>query len=352
MGLISNDYRRTRLEMQTAKPMLSIGTRILKVVNKDTKIPESVAIKDILDASLAQIHNATTPQKKLEARAMLENVKKIEAGSRNCFLRLLNFLGIRNAYTTRDKQIAEMEKLLSIDEVFNPLMQKVKNLNADMDALPVYEFIKIEKSHGSRKIIIKVKEVDTNTITTNFDELYKTLINKIDKAEYRDEIGLLQENFEKLEELDKGSRQGKGEWKTRNTQVSTIRNKITLKNQEIKRNEGLMPNILEKKLESLNFKIKVLETGKFRVSGNENMLTDDLKACKKQKADLEAKLEKAKLCDALYKKISTKSDFKNNLNNFIELFKNEKSYRVEDLAKINGINMDDVFDALADTEQV
>lgn len=354
MGFISTDYHTKRLEMQTAKPMLSIGTRYVSIVNKDTKNRESVPIKDILQASFAQINQATTPQKKLEAKAMLENVKNLEAGSRNCFMRLLNFLGIKNAYTKRDKQIAEMEKLLSIDEVFNPLMAKVKNLNANKQTLPAYEFIKIpayefikiEKSYGSRKIIIKVKESDTNTITTNFDELYKTLLNKIHKAEYRDEIGLLHENFEKLAELDKGSRQGKGEWKTRNTQITTIRKNIEIKNLEIKRDESIQPELIGKKLESLDFKIKVLESGRFRVNGNENVLTEDLQACRKQKADLETKLEKAKLCDALYKKISTKSDFQNNLKNFVELFKNEKSYRAEELAKINGINFDDVFAVL------
>ena len=361
MGFISTDYHRVRLEMQTAKPMLSIGTRYVSIVNKDTKKLESVALKDILEASFAQINQATTPQKKLEAKAMLENVKKLEAGSRNCFMRLLNFLGIRNAYTKRDKQIEAMEKMLTLDDVFNPLMAKVKNLNANKQTLPAYEFIKIpayefikiEKSYGSRKIIIKVKESDTNTLTTNFDELYKTLLNKIDKAEYRDEIGLLHENFEKLAELDKGSRQGKGEWKTRNTQIATIRHNITLKNQEIKGNEGLQPQILTKKLKDLVSKIGVLESGSFRVNGNENVLEDDLKACEKQKADLEAKLEKAEICNVLYKKIATKSDFKNNFKHFVELYKHEKSYRVEELAEMNGINMNKVFNAIdAETEQV
>ena len=351
MGFISTDYHTKILEMQTAKPMFSIGTRYFSIVNKDTKKTESVALKDILEASFAQINQATTPQKKLEAKAMLENVKKLEAGSRNCFMRLLNFLGIKNAYTKRDKQIEAMEKILTLDDLFNPLMAKVKNLNAKRDALPAYEFIKIEKSYGSRKIIIKVKESDTNTITTNFDELYKTLLNKIDKAEYRDEIALLHENFEKLAELDKGSRKGFHEWKTRNTQIETIKAKINFKNQEIKRNESIQPEILTKKLKDLDFKIKVLESGKFRASGNENVLAVDLQACRKQKANLEGKSEKAKLCDALYKKISTKSDFQNNFKNFVELFKNEKSYRVEELAKINGIDFNDVFDVLdAETE--
>lgn len=266
MNLNDGMNRLDPLIIKTAKPVFSIGRAKVSIENNNTGKRDIVYLDNILESAHRMIYEANNTDdldKKLKAKALFQHVKKVEAGSRNYLLRFLKFLGIKDAYASRDASLKYLEKQVALENVLEKLIDKI---DTDQEGY-LEKYIPSSSKFQPRQIIFnfsqikeKMPEKYTTTFETNFKDLYNAFISRLEKVDNKTDLDGLKKSFEKLKELDSASRnKGIGKHAARERQVQLIESKWAPLAEQIKIDEKVRPGQIWSKVQDLNAKLITIE---------------------------------------------------------------------------------------------